>query len=317
MKGYTNFIGIDIGKYSFVVGLHGDNTTKEYENNAAGFHDFIKGHKKALTTALCVLETTGGYEMGLLVTLCDKGIAVHRADTRKVKNFIRSFGTRAKTDTLDAKALALYGYERHERLEGFVPQSKNALALYELVQRRQDLKQMLIAEKNRKHSPRLNVITKSVTIMIETLSTEMTAITEQIDNIIQEDAVLREKKERLKTVPGIGDVIANELLVLLPELGQLTRRQVASLVGVAPIANDSGMAKRYRTTGKGRAIIKPSLFLAAMAARNSRTSLKTFYEQLIARGKKKMVALVALMRKIIIIANARCKPIVAEVAQVG
>lgn len=109
---------------------------------------------------------------------------------------------------------------------------------------------------------------------------------------------------------GIGKIIANELLILLPELGALNRREIASLVGVAPIARDSGQLKGYRRTGHGRDRIKSSLFLAAMAARQSKTSLKTFYESLIARGKKKMVALTALMRKIIVIANARLKEVV-------
>ena len=118
---------------------------------------------------------------------------------------------------------------------------------------------------------------------------------------------MKKKRDVLLTVPGIGKIIAHELLVLLPELGTLNRRQVASLVGVAPIARDSGQFKGYRKTGHGRMGIKPSLFLAAMAARRSKTNLKDFYESLIARGKKKMVALTALMRKIIVIANARLK----------
>ena len=114
---------------------------------------------------------------------------------------------------------------------------------------------------------------------------------------------MKEKRRVLLTVPGIGKIIANELLILLPELGSLNRRQIASLVGVAPIAHDSGRLKGYRRTGYGRDRIKSSLFLAAMAARQSKTALKPFYESLITRGKKKMVALTALMRKII-----RCRP---------
>ncbi|STX58528.1 Transposase, IS116/IS110/IS902 [Legionella israelensis] len=119
--------------------------------------------------------------------------------------------------------------------------------------------------------------------------------------------MLREKKAILKTIPGIGDIIANELLVLLPELGSLTRRKIASLAGLAPKANDSGQFSGYRCIGYGRCGIKPILFLAAMAARNSNSSLKSFYNQLISSGKKKMVALTALMRKIIVIANARIR----------
>ena len=125
--------------------------------------------------------------------------------------------------------------------------------------------------------------------------------------MIEQTPSLKEKKRILKTVPGIGNIIANELIILLPELGQLSRREIASLVGVAPRSNDSGTLRGYRRTTHGRAGVKPLLFLAAMAARNSNSSLKTFYEGLLTRGKIKMVALVALMRKIIVIANARIK----------
>ena len=254
-----------------------------------------------------MLETTGGYETRLLLTLCDKGFAVHRANTQKVKNFIRSFGNRAKTDALDAQALAFYGYERGDRLTKFVPCSKKALDLYELVQRRQDLKQMLIAEKNRFQAPRAKLIKGSCAVMIKVITEQISSIDAEIDALIEDDSILKAKKKTLITIPGIGNIIANELLILMPELGKMNRREVASLAGLAPRANDSGKFVGYRRTGQGRNTIKPILFLAAMAARNSKSQLATFYFDLIARGKKKMVALVALMRKIIVIANAKLK----------
>ena len=164
-----------------------------------------------------------------------------------------------------------------------------------------------MAEKNRLQSPRSVSVKQSIEQHIALLTTQLKAITEEINILIESDAVLREKKKILKTIPGIGDIIANEFVILLPELGQLSRREIASLVGVAPKCNESGTMKGYRRTSYGRAGIKPLLFLAAMAARNSNSSLKHFYEGLIGRGKIKMVALVALMRKIIVIANARLK----------
>lgn len=304
---YNNFIGIDIGKFSFVVAIYNQKQIKEYDNDAAGIKDFMDDYRQHLLKGLCVLETTGGYEMRLLLSLCDKGYAVHRANARKVKHFIRSFSNGAKTDTLDAKALALYGYERGERLDCFTPQSKQSLSLYELVQRRQDLKRLLVAEKNRLQAPRADIIKQSCQTMIEAISEQVKLITIQINLLIEEEPVLKAKKEILKTVPGIGDITANELLTLLPELGTLNRRQIASLAGVAPVANESGTYKGYRATGHGRSDIKPILFMSAMAARNSNSSLKSFYNNLIEKGKKKMVALMALMRKIIVIANARLR----------
>lgn len=309
MESYNNFIGIDIGKFSFVVAQHNSKLTKEYDNTPLGIEEFIKEFRKELSDALCVLEPTGGYEMRLLFTLCEEGFTVHRAHTRKVKNFIRSFGNEAKTDKLDAKHLSLYGYERSKSLDPFKPQSKEVIKLYELVQRRRDLKQILVAEKNRKKSPRTEFVRTSIETMIDILSNEINIISDEIEKLIEGDLALREKKKILKTIPGIGNIIANELLVLLPELGQLSRREIASLVGLAPLAKDSGKLRGYRRTGHGREGIKPILFLAAMAARNSKSRLRTFYEELLARGKNKMVALTALMRKIIVIANAKLKNI--------
>lgn len=203
--------------------------------------------------------------------------------------------------------LLLLDLRGESKLELFVPQSKKATELNQLVQRRQDLKQMLVAEKNRFQAPKVGVVKESCRLMIKFISEQTNSITATINALVEEDSMLKAMKKVFKTVPGIGDTIANNLLVLLPELGSLNRRQIASLAGLAPRSNDSGKFSGYRSTVSGRNTIKPILFLAAMAATNSNSELKTFYQNLIARVKKKMVALVALMRKIIVIANARLK----------
>ncbi|WPY01846.1 IS110 family transposase domain protein (plasmid) [Candidatus Trichorickettsia mobilis] len=136
MKDYHSFIGVDIGKFSFVVSVYQNKETKEFENNSQGILLFLEHYKPFLGKSLCVLETTGGYELELLMTLCNNNISVHRANTCKVKNFIRSYGNRAKTDKLDAKALALYGFERRDKLELFVVKSTNDLELYQLALRK-------------------------------------------------------------------------------------------------------------------------------------------------------------------------------------
>lgn len=314
MSLYNNFIGIDIGKDNFVVAIYGNKNTKEYENNKTGIKNFISDYKRLINyNSLSILETCGGYELELLFTLYKKGFAVHRSNTRKVKNFIRSYGNNAKTDALDAKALALYGFERQSSLELFVPQTERALELYALVQRRNDLKQILIAEKSRLKAPTTTgMIKDSCQLMIKVISEQVESITCQIDALIEADTTLTTRKKLLVSIAGIGNIVANELLVLLPELGQLNRRQIASLAGLAPRANDSGRFSGYRSTGYGRNLIKPLLFLAAMAARNSRSQLSVFYQNLINKGKKKMVALTALMRKIIVIANAKLRDFYAK-----
>ncbi len=307
MSLYNNFIGIDIGKFTFVIAIHGNKQSKEYQNNSEGITAFVKDHQNIIVNSLCILEVTGGYELELLTTLHKQDIKVHRANSRKVKNFIRSFGNDAKTDALDAKALAFYGFERANRLELFEPQSTKTIELCELAQRRNDLKHMLVAEKNRLQSPKPDFVKASCKAIIEVILKEMEEINEKINLLISENQLLQAKKDVIKTVPGIGNIVANELLIMLPELGTLDRRKIASLAGLAPKANDSGTLNGYRRVANGRNHVKPILFLAAMAARNSKSALKTFYEKLIAKGKKKMVALTALMRKIIVIANAKLR----------
>lgn len=314
MQSYNNYIGIDIGKFEFVVNVYGIKETATYSNDEAGVKLFIKKTKHLLLDGLSVLEVTGGYEMQLLLRLCEENFKVHRANTRKVKNFIRSYGNGAKTDKLDAKALALYGFERFKILPTFTPQSKHAIDLFELVQRRHDLKQMLIAEKNRLKAPRINVVTSSCEAVIEVLTIQIKAITDEIKQKIETESTLNEKKKILETIPGIGEIIACQLLVLMPELGALNRREVASLAGVAPLSNDSDRYKGYRATAPGREKLKPILFMAAMAASKSNSPLKVFYERLLTNGKKKMVAQTALMRKIIVMANARLRDYSAKVS---
>ena len=304
---YTNILGIDISKDSFFVAVHGQNKINQYKNALAGVAKFILEYKQILQNSLSIIEPTGGYEVLLIETLVSYGFMVHRVHTRKVKSFIRSFGNEAKTDNLDAKALAKYGFERHDQLELFQPNSHLDKELVQLVQRRSDLKTMLVAEKNRLKNPSLSPVTTSVIRMIEVLNHELEEIWKKIEQIISNNPELSAKMEALKTIPGIGNVIAIELVSLLPELGKLCRRKIASLAGLAPRANDSGKYQGYRKVANGRNIVKPVLFLAAMAARNSKTHLKEFYEKLINKGKKKMVALTALMRKILVIANATLK----------
>lgn len=198
------------------------------------------------------------------------------------------------------KALARYGFERHKSLELFAPQTRNHLDLFALVQRRSDLKSILVSEKNRPQSPGISYVSSSCIEIIEDIGNK-------IQDLINLDLQLKYKKEILETIPGIGKVIASELLILLPQLGKLDCKKITSPAGLASISNDSGIHQEYRKTGKDRCGIKLLLFMPAMAGRSSNSPLKSFYEKLIVMGKKKMIALSALMRKILVIANARIK----------
>ncbi len=156
-------------------------------------------------------------------------------------------------------------------------------------------------------SPATNCTKHSVKKTIIFLEGQVKSLAEEIETLFAQDQGLQEKKEILMSIPGIGNIVATELLVLLPELGQLNRRQIAALAGVAPRAKDSGYYSGYRSVGYGRSGVKSTLFMAALAARNSYSPLREFYNRLVDNGKKKIVAITALMRKIITIANAKLK----------
>ena len=306
---YQNFIGIDISKADFYVNIDANNASiKPYKNSKQGFDAFYKDYQDILeNNSFIVLETTGGYEMHLLSYLIAHGLAVHRGNTRNIKNFIRSHGVMGKTDAIDAKWLARYAQERHRDLGLFQPSSEDAKALHASTQRRSDLKKMLVQEKNRLKAPTSESIKANIEKMIASIEENIKTIEEEIERLINKSEKLVEKRKVLETVPGIGSVTSASLISLLPELGRLNRRQVASLVGVAPHPNQSGLKDGYRRIRGGRVEVRNALYMAAMTAARSKTHLGEFYKKMLSNGKKKMVALVALMRKIITIANARVK----------
>jgi transposase len=302
---YQNFIGIDISKNTFSVASHCADTAHNFSNDTAGFKSFLKTYKPYLSKTLFILETTGGYELELIRYLQDKNLDVHRANTRKVKYFIKSLGIIGKSDSIDAKALAQYGVERHEKLDLFQEHSNKHLQ--KLVERREDLKNMLVQEKNRLQSPDLSGMRNSFETVIKALSAEVEIIDGEIEKYFKKHPHLQDKRKVLETISGIGSIVSAQLVALLPELGTTDRKKIASLAGLAPHPYESGKKTGYRRTRGGRENVKKVLFMAALTACRSKSQLGDFYNRLINSGKKKMVALVALMRKILVIANARVK----------
>lgn len=305
---YHNFFGVDISKDEFHVAIFGNSKVTQFDNSEKGFKEFVKTNKQILVNGFVVLEATGGYESSLLRYLQDERIAAHRANTRVVKSFIRSLSKLGKSDSIDAQGLARYAKERHEDLQLYVQVSDIEKELAELANRRSDLKHALTQEKNRLQAPDNKYCKSSNELIIEALTKEIKRLTELQQKLISESKSLKAKTELLAAeVAGIGETTAIQLISVFPELGKLNRRQVASLGGVAPHPNESGKKIGYRQTRGGRDNIKPILYMAAMAAARSKGKLGEFYKKLIAKGKKPMVALVALMRKILIIANAKIK----------
>lgn len=309
---FIHFIGIDVSKNWFDVALDGDTAKPmQFSNDEAGFAAFKEQFSPQLPQALVVCEATGGYEMALIRYLMAHNCSIHRATPLMVKNFIRSLSQKAKTDALDAKSLARFAKDRHADLPLFVLSDEKQTEFNALLMRRADLIAMRVAEKNRSKQPRYTEaapkIGASVRAMLGFIEADIADIEARLDALVKQSEPLKARFEILTQMKGVAKISAYNLQALIPELGTLTRKTAASLAGCAPFARDSGTGRGYRSTFGGRAGLKRTLFMIAMTARRFNTQLKEFYEKLVANGKKKMVALVAVMRKIIVILNAKLK----------
>ena len=306
MNGVTTsparFIGCDVGKKEIVVFDSLSKALSRIANNPEALAGFAAGLDPDV---LVICEATGGYEAMLLEALAAHGRPAHRADARKVKAFIRSFGTLGKNDGIDAKALTRYGAERHCRLPRWKPIDKDRSALARLVLTRRDLIENRTAWSNRSKAP--GSPAEIIAPLLAALNQQIRTVEARIKALLDACQPLRDKVAVLRTIKGLGPTVAPELIALMPELGTLDRRRIASLAGLAPHPNQSGIRDGYRKVRGGRSQIKPLLLLPAMTAARHDPSLKAFHDRLIANGKKPIVALVAVMRKMIIIANARLR----------
>lgn len=253
---------------------------------------------------LAVCEATGGHEAVLLVVLAELGIAAHRADGGRINAFARSLH-RAKTDRLDARTLALYGRERGANLPRWKPQANAQSILTSLVRRRADLVEMRKIERTRAKAPGAKHIAPSIERVLAALDAEIADIEQAIARTIEAAPDLSKRNTTLMGIPGIGPKVAAAMLALMPELGALSRRQAAALAGVAPHPDQTGTTRNRATTKGGRRVLKPFLFIAALTAVRGDNRLALFYKRLISAAKPKRLALTAVMRKIVVIANAR------------
>lgn len=302
---FNNFVGIDVSKDTLDISVSGSNFS--IANNKKSISKFIKSLDIDLDKTMVIIDLTGGYEHLAVETFYEAGFNIHRAEGRKVKSFIKALGTKAKTDKIDAKMLALYGEKLQENLALFTPKEKDLQKIKSLSSRLTDLKEMLQKEKNRFKAPNNQIIKKSCSKLIKLFEKEIISLDEEINSLIKANELLTQKKKIMMEQKGIGGIVSNTLIASLPELGQVNRRQITAISGLAPYANDSGKYSGYRKTRGGRKEIKKALFIAALSAIKNDKKLKEFYHRLVANGKKKMVALTAVMRKIIIILNAKIK----------
>ncbi|MBB5696030.1 transposase [Roseomonas rosea] len=255
-----------------------------------------------LSPALIVLEATGGYEVRLAADLATAGMAVAVVNPRQVRDFARATGRLAKTDRIDAALLALFA----ERIRPEPRPLPDALAqaLTELVARRRQVVEMTVMEGNRRRCARNPKVRAAIDATLAVLRAQLASLDGDIEGTVRASPLWRETENLLTSVPGIGDVTARTLIAELPELGQLDRRKLAALVGVAPVNRDSGQFRGHRAIAGGRTSLRNTLFMATLVAVRHNAVLRAHYQALIARGRPKKVALVACIRRLLGILNA-------------
>ena len=254
-----------------------------------------------LDPARIVVESTGGYERALVQKLAAMGLPIVVVNPRRVRRFGEGMGFLAKTDAIDARLLALFGEKAQPEIRPILQGRDRLLA--DLVARRRQLVGILVAEKNRKETAPA-AVASTIAPILRAIEKQITKLEERIDAALREDLERAELMELLQTVPGIGPAVARTLLVDLPELGHLGRRQIASLVGVAPFANDSGPFRGHRRIRGGRASVRTALYLAAMSAARFNPTMKPIYPRLREAGKPPKLAFIAIARKLLVATNA-------------
>jgi transposase len=294
------FVGIDVSKDHLDLGLDGDRLSWQVSNDAEGIRSAAERLEK-LEPGLVVVESTGGLEMALVGELCARRIPVALVNPGRVREFAKSLGWLAKTDRLDAHLLARFGKAAELKPTSLPdPQVQHLSAL---MSRRRQLLQMQTMEKNHALSLPLE-LRPGLQEHLDWLEQQVEQLTQQIQQTIQTSPLFREKEQILRTAQGVGPITASILLSDLPELGQLDRKKIAALVGVAPFNRDSGRRRGPRRIQGGRAGVRTVLYMAALVGSRCNPVLKAFYQRLLAAGKKKKVALVACMRKLLTILNA-------------
>ena len=299
-QGKEQFVGIDVCKASLDVAVKGNGETWQENNDPQGISHLVEQMTR-LKPALIVLEATGGYEMPVACALGAAGLPVAVINPRQARDFAKSVGRLAKTDKIDATMLARFG--EAVRPEVRTLPDEQALELQARLVRRRQLIEMLIAEKNRLHTAHRSVQSR-LHEHIAWLEQEIGEIDRDLHDRLRKSPLWREKDDLLRSVPGVGKVTSTTLLAELPELGQLNRKKIAALVGVAPFNCDSGAMRGKRAIWGGRASVRTALYMATLSATRHNPIICAHFKHLRAQGKLAKVALVACMRKLLTILNA-------------
>lgn len=299
------YLGLDIAKLSMELSPHPQIKKCLFSNDPSGCRRLIKALAQLGQPVQVICEATGGYERLVLQTLQKANVAVTCMNPRQVRDFARAKGRLAKTDRIDALILAQYGQQLQPAPT--VPTGAQQQRLAEMVRRRQQLLQWVAEEKRRQEHQRDTFIRRQSRQIIRTLEKHLAQTEEQIAALIEADADLKARFQRLCQIKSVGRCTSWLLLAEMPELGSLHRGQAAALAGVAPFNCDSGPFRGQRHIAHGRPLLRQGLYMAALVAARRNPILQSFYDRLIAKGKRPKQALVALMRKLIELANLLLK----------
>ena len=303
MGGEARFVGIDVSKAQLDVAVRPTGQRWVVSYDQTGIEGLIP-QIVDLEPALVLLEATGGLELPLVAALAAAALPVVVVNPRQVRDFAKATGTLAKTDTLDAGVLAHFA----DAVRPEVRPLKDAetQVLNSLTARRHQVMTMLVSEKNRLGTA-IGAVSPRIEAHIAWLEQELSDLDKGLRQTLRRSPVWREKDDLLRTVPGVGEQISLTLLANLPELGTLNRRQIAALVGVAPYNRDSGTLRGKRAVWGGRTRVRAVLYMGALVASRHNPAIRDFYQRLLAAGKPKKVALVASMRKLLVILNGMLK----------
>ena len=294
------YVGMDVSKDKLDVAIWGEKGCLEFSNSKRGIAKLVK-HMLALGSKLIVVEATGGYEEEVVQALFEAGLPVALVSPQRVRQYARAKGLLAKTDQIDAQVLADFGKKLQPRL--YVGKSEERRRLSALMGRRRQLNEMLQAEKNRLRTKDQS-LQGSLERVIDCLKAELDSVDQEIEQFLGEHQDLEEQEKLLRTAKSVGRVTAATLLADLPELGQLDRKEIAALVGVAPMNRDSGRKRGHRKTQGGRPDVRSALYMSALTGIRYNPIMKAQYDHLVKRGKEKKVAITACMRKMLTILNA-------------
>jgi transposase len=294
-------VGIDVSKDRLDVHVRPSGEAYAVDRDGKGLEELVE-RLRTLAPSLIAVEATGGFETIVAAALAGAGLPLVVVNPAQVRHFAQAVGKRAKTDPIDAAVIAHFVEAVKPELRTLPDEAQRLLA--ELVGRRRQIIEMLVAERQRERRAANVRVRKSLARHIKALEKELPEIDSDIGDLVRGSPVWREKEDLLISFPGIGSTLARTMLAEVPELGTLNRRAIASLVGIAPYTRTSGRWKGKSMIGGGRASARTAIFLAALVASRHNPMLRIFYQRLLAAGKPKMVALIAVARKLLTVLNA-------------